>query len=250
VQGGLVFGAAPPGTTALMLDGAPVALAPDGRFMLGFGRDAAASATLAAITANGTITTTVDIAPRKFNIQSIPGLAKTPVPDAEFEARRPAELAAIAAARSGVTVAEGWSQDFVWPARGPVSGVFGSQRIYAGVAGSPHAGVDLAVPTGTPIHAPAAGVVRLAQGPFTLEGNLVMIDHGYGLISVFLHMSQIDVAVGQKVAQGDVIGRVGGTGRATGPHLHWGMTWGTGATLVRIDPQLLVPPQPATKPPA
>jgi murein DD-endopeptidase MepM/ murein hydrolase activator NlpD len=216
--------------------------------MLGFGRDAPVTAALSATTAVGMVSTTVDVGARSFNVQSIPGLAKTPVPDAEFAARRPAELAAIAAARSGVTVSDGWTQSFAWPAKGPVSGVFGSQRIYAGVPGSAHAGVDLAVPAGTPIHAPADGVVRLAQGPFTLEGNLVMIDHGYGLISAFLHLSQINVTAGQRVAQGDIIGRVGGTGRATGPHLHWGMTWGTGATLVRIDPQLLVPPQPSAKP--
>ena len=157
-------------------------------------------------------------------------------PDAEFEARRPAELAKLKAARAGVTAADGWSQPFTWPASGRVSGVYGSQRILGGVAAAPHAGVDLAVPAGTPVVAPAAGIVRLAEGPFTLEGNVVLLDHGYGLISAFLHLSRIDVAAGQYLRQGERIGLSGATGRATGPHLHWGMTWGP----VRIDPALLV----------
>lgn len=242
VQGGLIFGTAPDGTTALALDGVPVALAPGGRFMLGFGRDAGPEAKLTAtLPGDATLTETVPIAPRQFRIQSLPTVAARPVPDAEFEARRPAELAAIKAARTGITIGDGWSQAFIWPARGPVTGVFGSQRIYAGVPGSIHSGLDIAAPVGALIVAPAAGVVRLAEGPFTLEGNLVMLDHGYGLVSSFLHLSQIDVKPGQVLAQGDPIGRIGATGRASGPHLHWGMSWGVEA--VRVDPQLLLPPR-------
>lgn len=242
VQGGLVFGTAPDGTTALALDGVPVALAPGGRFMLGFGRDAPPAATLTAtLGTSETVTEVIAVTPRQFRIQSLPNVAPRPVPDAEFEARRPAELAEIKAARSGVTLANGWTQAFIWPARGPITGVYGSQRIYAGVPGSTHSGLDIAAPPGALIVAPAAGVVRLAGGPFTLEGNLVMLDHGYGLVSSFLHLSRIDVKTGQVLAQGDPIGRVGATGRASGPHLHWGMSWG--AEAVRVDPQLLLPPQ-------
>lgn len=241
VQGGLVFGTAPPGTTALALDGVPVALAPGGRFMLGFGRDAGPAATLTAtLDGAATVTETIAVAPRQFRIQSLPTVAPRPVPDAEFDARRPAELAAINAARSGISVADGWRQAFIWPARGPITGVYGSQRIYAGVPGSPHTGLDIAAPAGAAVVAPAAGIVRLAQGPFTLEGNLVMLDHGYGLVSSFLHLSRIDVKPGQVLAQGDPIGRVGATGRASGPHLHWGMSWGVEA--VRVDPGLLLTP--------
>lgn len=251
-QGALVQGRAPAGTSALSLNGQPVALAPDGRFIIGFGRDAT-SATLQAQTPQGEVTLPLAIAPRSYNIQSLPGVAKVPVPDAEFAARRPAELAAIAAARAGLTTdVAGWQQAFIKPAHGRISGVYGSQRILGGVPGNPHAGLDIAAPAGAPVVAPADGIVRLAQGPFTLEGNLVLLDHGYGLVSAFLHLSRIDVRVGQRVAQGDPIGLVGGTGRASGPHLHWGLNW----LAVRLDPALLLaapakpaPPKPTTETP-
>lgn len=243
-QGALVRGHVPAGTTVLTLDGKPVAVAPDGSFIVGFGRDAT-SATLAATTPQGQVATPLTIAARTYNIQALPGVAKVPVPDAEFEARRPAELAAIAAARAGLTTdVNGWQQEFIKPAQGRISGVYGSQRILGGVPGSPHAGLDIAAPAGAPVVAPAAGIVRLAQGPFTLEGNLVLLDHGYGLVSAFLHLSRIDVTVGQRVAQGERIGLVGGTGRASGPHLHWGLNWVT----TRLDPALLLvaTPKPST----
>jgi len=157
-------------------------------------------------------------------------------PSAEFQRRRAPELAQIAAARDVASDAQGWRQRFAWPVKGRISGLFGSQRIYAGEPGAYHSGVDVARPTGTPVAAPADGVVILAAAaPFTLEGNLLMIDHGMGLNSAFLHLSRIDVQVGDHVAQGQVVGAIGATGRATGPHLHWGMKWHD----ARIDPLLL-----------
>ena len=117
--------------------------------------------------------------------------------------------------------------------RGRISGVFGAQRVYRGVPGAPHSGVDIAGPPGTPVAAPADGVVVLAAtSPFTLEGNLLMIAHGMGVNSAFLHLSRIDVRVGDRVRQGQIVGAVGMTGRATGPHLHWSMKWHD----ERIDP--------------
>ena len=245
-QGALVRGRVPAGTTGLTLDGKPVAVAPDGSFIIGFGRDATA-ATLAATTPQGEVTAPLTIEARTYNIQSLPGVAKVPVPDAEFEARRPVELAAITAARAGLTTdVDGWKQRFIKPAAGRISGVYGSQRIFGGVPANPHTGLDIAAPAGAPVVAPADGVVRLAQGPFTLEGNLVLLDHGYGLVSAFLHLSRIDVSVGQRIAQGERIGRVGGTGRTSGPHLHWGLNW----VATRLDPALLLAatPKPSTDP--
>jgi murein DD-endopeptidase MepM/ murein hydrolase activator NlpD len=134
----------------------------------------------------------------------------------------------------------GWQGAFIRPAPGPVTGVFGSQRILAGTPAAPHAGLDFGAATGTPVVAPADGIVRLASGPFTLEGNLVMVDHGMGLVSAFLHLSRIDVKVGDVVKQGQRLGAVGGTGRATGPHLHWGATWSSAGSDVRIDPARLL----------
>ncbi len=141
------------------------------------------------------------------------------------------------AARARCSQTAGWRNEFIWPARGRISGRFGSQRIYRGEPGSYHGGVDVAAPTGSPVVAPADGVVVLAAPGFSLEGNLVIVDHGFGLSSSFLHLSRIDVSEGQTIRQGERIGAVGATGRATGPHLHWALTW-NGA---KLDPERVVP---------
>ena len=126
------------------------------------------------------------------------------------------------------------------PATGRISGVYGSQRVYNGTPGSPHYGVDVAVPTGHPVRAPGPGRVTLAEPDLFYSGGTVILDHGYGLSSSFLHMSALHVKVGDEVSTGDLIGEVGATGRATGPHLDWRMSW----LNQRIDPQLLVPAMP------
>lgn len=237
-QGGLVFGTLPPGATDLALDGVPVRTTGDGRFIIGFGRDAAAAAQLSWRDHHGMPRSRqLAVAPRQWAVEALPTLAPHPVPDAEFEARRPVELARIAAARRGTSNLMGWTQAFTRPVAGPVTGVFGSLRILSGEPQAPHGGLDIGAPAGAPVVAPAAGVVRLAEGPFTLEGNVVLLDHGFGLVSAFLHLSEIKVVPGQLVARGDLIGLVGATGRATGPHLHWGMTW----LKTRVDPAQLLP---------
>lgn len=238
MQGGTVIGIAPVGTQTLTLDGAAVTVAPDGRFLIAFDRDAGPSATLVATLRDGRrVADALVIAPREWNISRLGSLPKYPVPEAEFARIRPAELAEIAAARRISVDSAGWRQRFLWPATGRISTLFGSQRIYKnGEAGAYHSGVDVARATGTPVLAPADGVVTLAADhPFTLEGNLLMIDHGGDLNSAFLHLSRIDVRGGDRVKRGQVIGAIGMTGRATGPHLHWGMKWRD----ARIDPLLL-----------
>jgi murein DD-endopeptidase MepM/ murein hydrolase activator NlpD len=236
-QGGVLLGTVPAGTRALTLDDVAVPVAADGHFLIAFDRDAASTAQLAATLRDGrVISETLTVAPRAWRIERLDSLPRVSQPSAEFARRRPAELAQIAAARRIDGAADGWLQRFVWPATGRISGLFGAQRVYRGEPGSYHSGVDVAVPTGTPVVAPADGVVILAaNSPFTLEGNLLMIDHGHGLNSAFLHLSRIDVTVGQRVHQGQPIGAVGATGRATGPHLHWGMKWNE----ARIDPLLV-----------
>lgn len=233
---------ADPAMVRLMLDGKAVPVAPDGTFLLAFGRDAGPAATLEAFTGGQRISREVILVqPRAWTIQSIPSLARGTTPTPAFLARRTPELARIAAARAAHSASEGWRQQFVWPVTGRVSGVFGSQRIYAGEPGAYHGGVDVALPTGTVIVAPADGVVVLAAtAPFTLEGHLLMVDHGMGLVSAFLHLSRIDVREGDRVRQGQPLGAIGATGRATGPHLHWGMTLGD----VRIDPAAVAGPMP------
>lgn len=244
-QGGLMFGTAPPGTARLTLDDRPVRLAGDGRFVIGFGRDAVAGRVRAELIDGREVVRTVNVRPRNWNIEDIPGLRRSSTgPSPEYEAIRAPEVARIAAARAGTTTETGWSQAFAWPAQGRISGVYGSQRILGGVPGSMHSGLDIAAPGGTPVFSPADGVVRLAGDRMSLEGNLVMIDHGFGLTSSFLHLSRNDVVVGERVARGQPIGAIGTTGRSTGPHLHWGLTWGE----VKVDPGLLVGAPTAAEP--
>ena len=242
-QGGVAIGQAPPSARAVLLDGTPVPLAPDGRFLIGFGRDAPPIARVEALLpGNIRARQTLHVAPRAWQIERIPQLrqrAPGGPEDPVAIARREAEVTQIRAARAHPSALMNWTERFRWPLTGRVAGVYGSQRILGGVPRAPHAGVDIARPTGTPVAAPAGGIVTLASPPrFSLEGNMIFIDHGHGLTTILLHLSRVDVAVGQQVRQGEIVGAVGMTGRATGPHLHWAMTWGE----VKVDPALLVPP--------
>ena len=243
IQGGALSGTAPPGTVELRLDTQLVPVDADGRFLIAFDRDATPLARLSARLSDGrTVERMVDVAPRAWRIERVDAPLRPVRDNQAFLAMRRPELEQIAAARAQVTDAQGWRQRFIWPRTGRISGLFGSQRIYQGVPGAYHGGVDIAAATGEPVIAPADGVVVLAADhPFTLEGNLLMIDHGHGLISAFLHLSRIDVRVGAHVIQRQRIGAVGATGRATGPHLHWGLRWNE----ARLDPLLLAGPMPS-----
>ncbi len=240
VQGAVIVGRAPTGAKSVALNGQPLELASDGFFLMGFDRDAENSASLTATLSNGKrVEKYLPVRPGDWKIERVnanpTGGAGT---TAEFQQRRGPELAQINAARRQNVQSDGWRQEFIWPVKGRLSGFFGAQRIYNGSPGSYHSGMDIAVPTGTNYVAPADGVVILAaQMPFTLEGHLLMIDHGMGLNSAFLHSSALLVKEGDRVRQGQVIGKVGMTGRASGPHLHWGMKWNS----ARVDPKLLVP---------
>lgn len=243
IQGALLRGTAPPGAVSLTLDGREVPLAPDSRFLLGFDRDAGASALLVARLGDGReVRRTLSVTPRAWRIQRIDMARPSTGPTPEYQRLREGELQRIGAARLQRPASLGWTQRFVWPARGRISGVFGAQRVYrGGVPAAYHSGTDIAAGAGAPVVAPADGVVTLAPPPaFSLEGNLVIVDHGMGLSSAFLHLSSVAVRPGQRVRQGEPIGRVGATGRATGPHLHWSLVW-NGA---RIDPQAVAGPAP------
>lgn len=239
-QGGWIRGQVPAGTVSAALGDRPLTFSDDGQFFAAFDRDAGPAATLVATLRDGrTVQAALAIAPRAWQIEHINASPTADVPSAEFVARRQPELRRIAAARAVATGSQGWRETFIWPARGRVSGLFGSQRIYRGEPGSYHSGIDIAGGSGTEYVAPADGVVVLAaEAPFTLEGNLLIIDHGMGLSSAFLHSSALFVREGESVRQGQVIGRIGMTGRATGPHLHWGLVW-RGA---RLDPLLFTGP--------
>ena len=240
-QGQLVIGRAPPGAH-IEFGGRALHVGRDGVFVFGLERDAAPRQTLQVRYPDGsTATTTFAVARRDYRVERVEGLPqKTVTPDPETAARIEREQAAVAHARQRDDDREDFLHGFALPVAGArVSGVYGSQRIDNGVAKSPHPGLDLAVPTGTPVHAPAAGIVTFAEPDLVLTGGTVLIDHGYGLTSSFLHMSRLDVKAGDRVRRGDVIGAAGMTGRATGPHVHWGFNWFD----VRVDPALL--PKPA-----
>lgn len=241
-QGGLVLGRAAPGAKVRFLD-RDVRVAPDGRFVVGFGRDFPKTASLSVTWPDGRRETrTLTVARRKYRVQRIDGLApKQVTPPPETLQRIRAEAAQIAEVRTLDTARMGFEQRFVWPKTGRITGVFGSQRILNGKPRRPHFGVDVAGPVGAPVMAPAAGEIVLAEPDMYFTGGTVMIDHGHGLTSVLIHLSSVDVHVGQVVKRGEAIGKLGATGRATGPHVHWGMNWFD----QRIDPQLLVPPMPA-----
>jgi murein DD-endopeptidase MepM/ murein hydrolase activator NlpD len=240
-QGGVMIGLAPAGTQALTLDGQVIPFTDEGEFLIAFDRDAPANARLVATLPGGrTIEHVVTVAPGSWRIERINAPYRgSAANDADFERRRPAELAQIAASRKMRVESDGWKQRFRWPVTGRLSGLFGSQRVYQGKPGTYHGGTDVAVPAGTPFVAPADGVVVLAAAaPFTLEGNLLIVDHGMGLSSAFLHCQRLDVKVGDRVVQGQTLGTVGRTGRATGPHMHWGLKWRD----ARLDPGKLAGP--------
>lgn len=235
-QGGLIVATLPRGSR-LSLFGKPVHVGTDGTVVFGAGRNEEGPLVLLLTYPDGrTETTSIRVTPRDWPIEHVDGVpAKTVNPPPELAARIQREQAGVAVARERDDAREDFLSGFIWPVQGRISGRFGNQRIYNGEPKAPHSGMDIAVPIGTPVKAPAAGIVTFAQPDLYLTGGTILVDHGFGLSSNFLHLSKLEVSVGQHVQQGQVIGLSGMTGRATGPHLHWGFNWlGT-----RLDPLLL-----------
>lgn len=230
-QGGLVIGHTTPGTR-VSVGGKPVHVGDDGLFVFGAGRDEKGPI----VVVLGTTRRSLSVTPRDWPIERVNGVPPTTVnPPPEIAARIRREQAEVVAARDRDDAREDFAHGFIWPVTGRISGRFGNQRIYNGDPKAPHSGMDIAVPEGTPVKAPADGIITFAKPDLYLTGGTVLLDHGFGLSSNFLHLSRIDVKVGQHVRQGEVIGAAGKTGRATGPHVHWGFNWfGT-----RLDPLLL-----------
>lgn len=236
IQGGLVVGHAAPGARVYFGD-SEIRVSPDGVFVFGFGRDAPATARVKVIFADGTLVEeTLDVEKRDYLIQRVDGLPKrkvTPKPEDLERIRRESGL--VRAARTRDDPRLDFLDGFIWPAKGRISGVYGSQRILNGEPRRPHYGVDVAGPVGTPVHAPAAGLVTLVHPDMFFSGGTLILDHGHGLSSSFLHLSKILVKEGQRVRRGELIARIGATGRVTGAHLDWRINWFD----ARIDPALL-----------
>lgn len=228
MQGGVAVGQTVPGATVL-LNEIPVGFASDeGWFVIGFDRDAEAAQWLRVVAAGAEAARPVTLQPGDFDIQRINGLPANQVSptDPDLLARIRAEAERKQAGFASLAPRDDFRGGFILPVTNyRLSGRFGGQRILNGVPARPHYGVDMAAPRGTPILAPAGALVSFAETGLHYEGGLVMLDHGQGLITAYLHMSRLDVAAGQSVVQGQVIGAVGAEGRATGPHLCWRMKW-------------------------
>lgn len=235
-QGALLRGQAPAGAK-VTLNGETVQTNKDGKFVVGFEREAPLQQTLVVKLDNGQKwQRDITLEKREYNIQRIDGLEQKMVsPPAEVTARIKQDNINVANARSGNTDLDALFTRFEWPAKGVISGVYGSQRILNGVPKWPHYGLDIANETGTPVYAPVDGVVTMADDLY-YSGNTLILDHGMRVFSTFLHMDTITVEVGETVKQGEQIGTIGSTGRSTGPHLDWRINLGN----TRLDPQTII----------
>ncbi len=240
IQGGLIGGKTAPNSRVALGEYA-VEVADNGVFVAGFDRDAPPSVTLSICQGSRCEQRNLSIKQRDYAIQRVDGVPqKTVTPPPEVLARIRREAALVGKARKRVLARQDFLQGFQWPLLGPVTGVFGSQRVYNGTPGRPHYGVDVARPTGATVVAPNSGVVSLVHEDMFYSGGTLIVDHGQDISSTFIHLSKILVAEGQEIQQGQPIAEVGATGRATGPHLDWRMNW----FGQRLDPALLVGPMP------
>lgn len=239
-QGGVALCRTMPGA-AIHVDGVARGAADrEGWAVIGFGREHGATARVQASVGHEAAVQIYDIAARQFDVQRVDGLPpQTVTPtDPEVIARIQRETALKQAAFSSLADIEGFLDGFIRPVEGGVvTGTWGNQRILNGEPRSPHYGYDIALPAGAPIRAPAAGVVTMANPDLHFEGGFVAIDHGQGLITMYLHMSRVDVREGDTVEQGQMLGAVGSSGRATGPHLCWRMKW---RNAVQLDPSIAI----------
>lgn len=244
LQGALLVGTVAPGSRVRFGD-RDLSVGPDGRFAMGLAYDAPPAAVLEVQPPDGpAVRHEYTIEPRAYDVQKIGGLPKGMVePPPQVQARIEAEQKLVADARVFDTPIADFEGPFRWPVSAEVTGTYGSARVLNGVPKQPHFGVDLAAPEGTPVLASAGGVVRMANRDLYYTGGTIILDHGHGVTTTYLHLSKVLVNEGQKVGGGDVIGKVGKTGRATGPHLCWRANWFD----VRLDASLLLQPEPAKK---
>jgi len=236
-QGAMVIGKVPAGST-VHYAGRDLRVSGYGSVVFGIGRDEKGPLRVQVRRPDGSSeTAAIAVTARDWPLERVDGVPpKTVNPPPAIAERIAREQARVTEARRRDDARTDFTQTFAWPVQGRISGRFGNARVYNGQPGAGHSGMDIAVPAGTPVKAPAAGVVTFADPDLYLTGGTVVLDHGYGISSNFLHLSRIDVKVGDRIGQGQVIAAVGATGRATGPHLHWGMNWFD----VRIDPLLVL----------
>ena len=236
IQGGLIKGKAFPNANIKFLD-KKIFLDEKNRFVFGFGRDFENKAIISITYKKKLITKSLSIEKQNYKIQRIEGLPKRMVTPPESVYKRiiseNKEIAKVRKLNSNVSFI---FQNFVWPLKGIITGVFGSQRVLNGKPKRPHYGIDIAAKEGTEIIAPLDSIVRMAEKDLYYTGGTIMLDHGHGVTSVYSHLSKILVKVNENIKKGDIIGLVGSTGRSTGPHLDWRINW----FEQRLDPSLLI----------
>ncbi len=235
--GGLIIGKAKPGSSVWFNDKL-LRLTTDGEFVFGFGRDDTLEQSLTIQSPAGNKQQIpLTLAKRDYKIDRIEGVAKKYVsPPKKVLDRIKDDNRQIGAARATDSDRLDFLQTFIKPAKGRISGVYGSQRFFNGKPKNPHYGLDIANKTGSPVYAPVAGKVLVAHNDMYYSGGTLIIDHGYGVTSTFIHLHKILVKPGDVVEQGDVIAQIGATGRVTGPHLDWRINWFN----VRLDPALVL----------
>lgn len=237
-QGSLIRGKIAP-ESEVKLNAKSLKVASNGEFVFGFGRDASLSHELSWKLAESTqwVSMNLKLSKRSYKLDKIEGVEQKYVspPQSVLERIR-RDNTEIALARKSFTEILAFTEDFILPAKGRISGVYGSQRIFNGQAKRPHFGLDIANKTGTVVIAPASGIVRLVHNDMYYSGGTLILDHGYGISSTFIHLSAIHVVKGQQIKQGQIIAEIGATGRVTGPHLDWRINW----FKERLDPALLV----------
>ena len=240
--GGMMVGTVPPGS-AVSVDGRTVRVSEDGRFVFGAGRDAKGTVDIVVRPPDGeTISKSVAIDERDYHIQRIDGLPSRKVePNKDDQAKIEQDWILLNDAKARDSAILAFADEAIWPVTGIISGVFGSQRILNGKPRSPHRGVDVAAPEGKPVVAMFDGVVTVAADDMYYTGGTVMVDHGHGIQSLYAHLSAVDVKPGQRLAKGEQLGRIGTTGRSTGPHLHLSLYWFETA----LDAALILPPMPS-----
>ena len=236
-QGALLIGRVAPGTEVELMQRS-VRVGEDGLFVFGLGRDTPPSIEL--VTKNGRgekESHLLAVTQREYNEQRVNGVPqKTVTPPPEVMERIHREAVLVKDARGDDSRSLDFLSGFSTPLEGPITGVYGSRRVYNGKPGRPHFGLDIAAPTGTDVFAPAPGVVKLVHDDMFYSGGTLIVDHGHGVSSSFIHLSDVIAKPGQRVEAGDLIARVGSTGRATGPHLDWRINWFD----VRLDPALVL----------
>ncbi len=236
-QGGLVTGKLE-NAKSVSLDGKSLKLSPNGDFVFGFGRDADTTHSLKWVDNTGkSHSQPLAITKREYEIDKITGVAKKYVsPPKEVSARISREAVAVRKAREVDSDLLYFLDPVLKPAEGRISGVYGSQRYFNGEPRRPHFGLDIANKTGSPVYAPISGTVVYAEPDLYYSGGTLIIDHGHGITSTYIHLSKLDVKVGDSIEQGNKVAEIGATGRVTGPHLDWRFNW----KGERLDPALLM----------